>query len=433
MVDDRREASPLGIKGIDAWLGQTLEHINAQTTQILCLGALLQGAGERNLQVREVAETYEVPLPRKAGKTAQSRSIDRLRDLALRDRTLSTFSDAKIASEWEASAVPGEPLHEVWSGLGAEDPRGASAVGESIVVRLWNQVRARSSARSALALIGEGLNSRHGQVRAISAAVIHIVHEPYNAQAHEILRTNLDAQGYAAEFAAIALGDQSDDASSAHMSVDVDGSLDPLVRDGATEVSVVVHGTFARLIKASEKWYHPQADLPTLIRRECTPSLYSGALYYRWDAGYSDAARMRASDDLMVWCRDRGVQRLDTVYAHSHGGNVVLNAVEAGLEVDLLVLLHTPVLPRSDSSWANIARRVKRILDIRTPADWIVMLDGIKTNSRNELPTSLQNARRLTPQAAAHFQTSHFRYTKDTVWRSLGLTSDVLYERSMAH
>ena len=439
------------IRGIEAWMGETPDHVNSQVTQLLCIGLLLRGDSALAEEAQALARSVGAPQPRKAGPTAQSLSVDRLRFLVFEPRQSktdptsprddsATLSSTRAGSESVAQIIQRVQIDAV---IGGE-------IDLDVVAELWSRIQDRKSARSALVLLGECIKSVHDQVRAVSAAVLSLVHEQNNLEVRTVLEAFADGSGYAYEFAAIALElspevreeevseapagasprDESGRAGQEPDSDDPDpeGSVSMGVQGS---VSMVVHGTFARLEKVVKQWYRPNAELPNRIRASCSPNLYRGVHYFRWSGGYSDLARTHATDDLLQWCAARQVSALDTVYAHSHGGNVVLEAIDQGLEVRLLVLLHTPVLPRSDAAWRRIQSRTGRILDIRTQLDWVVLLDGLKNGSKNSLPSILGNARPLVPAVHSSFQISHTRYIKDSVWQSHGLTGEVGHERSM--
>jgi len=68
---------------------------------------------------------------------------------------------------------------------------------------------------------------------------------------------------------------------------------------------------------------------------------------------------------------------------------------------------------------------------MRTPFDWVVHLDGLKTHSKNSLPSELTRVRTLASSVPSSFRASHTHYIKDSVWESLDLTNEIKFERSM--
>lgn len=75
------EAEMLPVRGIEAWMGETPDHVNAQVTQLLYIGLLLRGDSALAEEAQALARSVGAPQPRKAGPTAQSLSVDRLRFL----------------------------------------------------------------------------------------------------------------------------------------------------------------------------------------------------------------------------------------------------------------------------------------------------------------------------------------------------------------
>jgi hypothetical protein len=261
----------------------------------------------------------------------------------------------------------------------------------------------------------------------MAASVLAITHPNRDRVVEAALQAALDEpNGYAPVFARIAVAENFDVRvpTSARLA---SGPEDP----HAQPLSVVVHGTFARLAIPDRRWYLPNAKLPSHIRGTCTPDLYLGTNYFRWSGEYTPKGRTCATDDLLKWCDIRSRRQLDTVFAHSHGGNVILDAIQRGLSVELLVLLHTPVLERTDDEWAAIQQRVGRILDLRNSLDWVVALDKVRNFSHNRLPAQLSNSRRLTPSVPEHLRFSHNRFIKQKTWAKLRLHEEVAYERSL--
>lgn len=432
MTESTEPPFPNNTYAFGAWRGDTADHVNAQVSQLICLGTLLQNAGEFPQELSEddnqadiLATELGVPRPRIAGHTAQSLSLDRLVTLSL-------------------DSYPGRPS----TGAFETDFAESRETRLAILRHLWENIGGWQSARSTLAFFAVNLSSEHRLVRTTAASLLSMVHAQPDSRVARILDESLDSNApYVSDFAAIALGDASisntaaggTEASDATNQSGLDrgdssdaNDWDGGTEDGGSSLSIIVHGTFARLTNVNTRWYIPSAPLPQRILTDCTHDLYQGSLFFRWSAAYSESARQSGADDLLQWCAQRGSTDLDTVFAHSHGGNVVLNAIARGMRVKLLVLLHIPVLPRPDFEWDMIKNNTKRIMHLRTMFDWVVSMDRIKNNSRNNLPSRLRNFRTLTAPLTARSQFSHGLYTQDAVWKSRALTNDVAYERSLA-
>lgn len=427
------------IRGPDAWRGDTDEHVSSQVTQLVCMGLLLQddGTAEPDLEhdddddddLTVLARALDLPRPRKIGITAQSASLERLHALALHR------SDPGAVSVFPEQA-------------GSIDQESERQLQETHDLdRLWNNITVFQSARSTVTFLAIAMRSEHDRVRAMAAAVLRALRPRRDAEVESVLRACAESSDrYAREFVAMALSDSVADAAWDH---ERDSSLsevygretvpppdasDPGADEQGTDAvtSIAVHSTFARLGPAARKWFLPTSSLSRRIRTECTPSLYQGAHTFRWSAGYSAHERAAGANDLMAWCDLHGTRELDTVFAHSHGGSVVLDAISRGLRVRLLVLLHVPVIPRSVHTWRVIEQNTGRVLDLRTACDWVVLLDRMRTKSRNHLPQWLTNARRLSGPVTSKVRTSHTYFVRDKRWAQLRLTGEVAFERRMA-
>ena len=142
-------------------------------------------------------------------------------------------------------------------------------------------------------------------------------------------------------------------------------------------LSITLHGTWGRL--ASPAWYVPGSPLHEHIRQQASANLYSDPDYPRWSGGYSDAERVSGAQGLLAWVQSHTTHgEVDTIYAHSHGGNVALEAIKNGLKVRMLVLLHVPPIGRSDAEWGMIRANVERTVVYRVRLDRVVFADLIR-------------------------------------------------------
>jgi hypothetical protein len=158
-------------------------------------------------------------------------------------------------------------------------------------------------------------------------------------------------------------------------------------------VSATIHGTWALVV--DNGWHQPGSPMHSVLRQHATRNLYADTDYYRWSGAYSDYARATAAAELGQWCdRVAPDTPLDTVYAHSHGGNVALNAAAQGTPIRLLVLLHTPANRRPDEEWAAIRQNVRGVIAMHTRLDLVLLADSLRTR---------QNRLRFDPQKLPHF------------------------------
>lgn len=400
------------------WLGGGDEE--SQVSTLLCIGLYLNGRYDE--ATNEVAESLNVPPVRVSGPTARNRSLPRLTALSLdRDEPAPSPQSVGSFTEQERAAIP--------------------ALTQARVARLWANMRDRKSARSAVAFLYLNLNNESRLVRSAAAAILTAVRESDNRVVADTRRVFTEDAGYTGEFARHAndfaaegpTSAPADTASETDESLDSNTLTESAWPEQEDPTSAVIHGTFASMGNLQRKWFYPTAKLPELIRTSCTPSLYANTDdFFYWSGGYSSSHRTIAAKELVAWCADRGVTELDTVFAHSHGGNVVLQAIaEEGLRVRLLVLLHTPVLPRSD--WNEVLTRIRRIADLRTPFDWVVVLDRISNGSTNGVPQAVQRiSTDLSMPVTGSNRISHVYYRTVLTWRNEAIAPKIEQQRARA-
>jgi len=177
---------------------------------------------------------------------------------------------------------------------------------------------------------------------------------------------------------------------------------------GPTTVSAAVHGTWGMV--GDDPWYRPGAELHRHIRSEVSPNLYDERGYYVWTGGFSQRDRDQGASDLSLWREVNQFTSFDDIYAHSHGGNVALSAAAAGERIRMLVLMHTPALPRSREEWERIADHIGRVVVLRTRMDLVVLADGVRNGSRQ----------RFDARTLPHFEVA-LHWAKGDGWFSHGL------------
>jgi hypothetical protein len=203
----------------------------------------------------------------------------------------------------------------------------------------------------------------------------------------------------------------------------------PTERAVAGPTSTPIHGTWGLVTDTG--WHKPGSPLHSHLRSTVTANLYDEDTYYFWSGEYSSQARADGARDLVTW-RDvvSATSWLDTVYAHSHGGNVALDALAAGQRIKMLVLLHTPAIHRSDEEWETIRRNVGGVIAMRTRMDLVVLGDSLR---------SAQNRVKFDPRKLPHFPVvghwkhkdawlSHSHFISVDNWRDEDL-SDIVRTR----
>jgi pimeloyl-ACP methyl ester carboxylesterase len=118
-------------------------------------------------------------------------------------------------------------------------------------------------------------------------------------------------------------------------------------------LSIIVHGTFAW----SKNWWLTGGDFHTYVLQEVRSDLFSGYNAPQWNGAYQKKSREIAAERLAGWAADTIGSSLNTVFAHSYGGTIALNATAHGLVIKELVLLSTPA-EHARVEWRNIGRAV---------------------------------------------------------------------------
>jgi hypothetical protein len=191
--------------------------------------------------------------------------------------------------------------------------------------------------------------------------------------------------------------------------------------------SIIVHGTWARL---RSRWWRPGAgdNLFKYLKENVSNDLYDGEDHFRWEGGYHSNSRRKGAIDLINWTRQKSIEQLDTVYAHSHGGNLVLDAVQQPLGIRLLVLLSIAARTRPQMEWQVISSRICRIVDIYTRADLVALADRARAWPNSH---GLDEARiRRLPLVGHWF--SHSAACDPDVWIRYDLAREIKYERQLA-
>lgn len=118
-------------------------------------------------------------------------------------------------------------------------------------------------------------------------------------------------------------------------------------------ISLMIHGTFA----FTERWWFPGGDFHEYVKTNVCPNLYDLQDTFWWSGRYKTKDRLMGAERLAGWVIAKGNPELDTVFAHSYGGAVALQATTHGLRMKTAVLLSTPV-DNYEVEWRNIERAV---------------------------------------------------------------------------
>lgn len=135
---------------------------------------------------------------------------------------------------------------------------------------------------------------------------------------------------------------------------------------GSLVVSTMVHGTWGW----KGDWWRPKGGFHRFMLENHRPNLYGRGARFSWSGAYSQAQRITAAEDLLEWAQEVAPNGLQTVFAHSYGGEVAAMAASAGATTQELVMLSVP-----GTVFVNIGSgAVSRVIDVRLPFDPVLAL-----------------------------------------------------------
>lgn len=149
---------------------------------------------------------------------------------------------------------------------------------------------------------------------------------------------------------------------------------------GPLVVSTMIHGTWGW----KGDWWRPRSAFHDFILRNHRPNLYSRGAKYSWSGALSETQRIQAASDFNDWSYDVAPHGLQSVFAHSYGGEVAARAVLCGARVSELVLLSTPV-----TAWVELAIPwTPRVVDVRLRFDPVLGLAQTRQRLLNPGPNT---------------------------------------------
>jgi hypothetical protein len=285
--------------------------------------------------------------------------------------------------------------------------------------RVWQRLRDSRDPYDSLGWIAAHLWSRHALLRAAAAASLAVVSPAAQFLVPLLLRHAESLDDVERSLGEVGLRSLSTETALASASASVIGH-DPGTQD---ETSILLNGTFTGLCRPSH-WFWPTGEMADLIRSDVVPDLYHDEhSFFWWGGAYSTPARDAAALQLDEWAQRRSMSNLHVVVAHSHGGNVALDYLDYGGTIELLVLLHTPIIDREPTAWQGIASRVERVLILNTRFDWVVWLDRARawSDQRHSVFDHLES--RIGHKAITLSGSitrgwwAHEHFTKADVWR----------------
>lgn len=395
----------LPVFGQQAFETDSPSATSSRAGQFLAMGTYSFGDEQQAVDVRDDAENLGVPFVEPTSDDhslwQEQRYLDDLTRFALQDHGVSDPRD------W----IPGAPTRP-------DDE-----------LALWQNVASTHAATSLLALLNYSLGSVYELQRVAAASALTAYSGGRLDRANAIL---IEAVGstddHVSQVAAATLGVDRDRTALR----DTDFGAPPermMEAEPRAEVSVAIHGTWAQV--SSDPWYAPGQPLHDHIRSTSTKNLYHDTTCFTWSGEYSQEARDLGASKLITWRSLHNLTSFDTVFAHSHGGNVALTSAADGELIRLLVLMHTPALPRLDEQWAAIRSRVARVMVMRTRLDHVVLADGFKNGSKQRFDQSkLPHEPFVLHWAQKDAWFSHSFFTELDTWTKYKIADAVIREHA---
>lgn len=380
---------------------------SSRAGQFLAMGTYAFGTEPQAADVRDDADDLGVPFVTPATNDhALWREQGRLDDLtrfALQDH------GASDARDWT--------------------PRSPTRTDDELA--LWQEVEYTHSVPPLLALLNYSLGAEHELERVAAAAALSGFSGGGLAAANDVLTGALSSPDeHVAEVARASIGVQGDGATTLTPSMTREPSAErgPAAED---EVSVAIHGTWAQV--TADPWYAPGRPLHRHILTTSTSNLYDEISFFTWSGEYSQEARDAGAAKLPQWREIQAVGPFDTVFSHSHGGNVALSAAANGERVRMLVLMHVPALPRSDEEWSAIRGQVARVVVMRTRLDHVVLADGLRNGSTQRFDQAkLPHTPVVLHWANKDAWFSHSFFTELDNWTKYDLSGVIIREHQYA-
>jgi hypothetical protein len=140
----------------------------------------------------------------------------------------------------------------------------------------------------------------------------------------------------------------------------------PSTRTHRLTVSTMIHGTWGW----KGDWWRPRSDFHEHIRQNVRANLYSRGAKFSWSGAYRESHRAQAAIDFLEWIQEIAPGGLETVFAHSYGGEVAARSRLIGAPIEQLVFLSVPATEHV----AATVPSTKRVVDIRLRFDPILAL-----------------------------------------------------------
>jgi hypothetical protein len=170
-----------------------------------------------------------------------------------------------------------------------------------------------------------------------------------------------------------------------------------------TVASTMIHGTWGW----KGDWWRPRpGSFHDFILTNHRGNLYKGGARFSWSGAYSTGQRDLAAWDFCDWANDMAPAGLETVLAHSYGGEIAARSRIAGAAIDQIVLLSSPV----NGYIKTVANDpTARIVDVRLRFDPVLAAARVRQRIR-PLPPN------VTEVILAAWRLDHGATHKQSVW-----------------
>lgn len=165
----------------------------------------------------------------------------------------------------------------------------------------------------------------------------------------------------------------------------------------------MIHGTWAW----KGDWWRPRpGSFHEFILHNHRENLYAEGARFSWSGAYSRSDREQAGIDFYDWATSKVAPGgVETVFAHSYGGEVAARAITRGAPVAELVLLSVPVTRPIHA----VAQSGLRIVDVRLNFDAVLGLARKRQRLKKSTTTTEVILRR--------WRLSHSATHQPQIWR----------------
>lgn len=337
------------IPGVQAFQGDSEEHLQSQAAILLSIGTQLRGVQIKSLWLDRTIEEMQSVGPAVQIPPAEAAELG-IPALAPTPKRIS----------------PGSTWQYIGNRFGM---RAGVETDTDLLYKIADDFYGNPSHPCAAALLAACMNHRYGLPRvAAASSYFHLTAEP-RATINALLNGTKDSNQLTRTVAATALARVFSDHNALR-----DFSIHPerfqTASATAGNSTIIVHGTWAR----NGDWFLPgnPGNFYDYLKQNIASDMDQPFI---WTGGWSDGARAQAAEELKDWVINNGHQGLN-LFGHSHGGNVAMLANHMGVNYGKqLVLLSCPVhsdkyMPVFDPAPTN------RVISVRVKMDLVILADG---------------------------------------------------------